>query len=132
MALIKSVPCSLPALIWGWFDSGHNGICVSESFADDLKQQGIVFGSLDSLVTEHSDLLESTLLRAAFDREDRFALCMLRAGQAGNSCLFPVNCSCRTALSCAFVFVRWRCRFRTHHCCSGRWGECDSISRNYQ
>ena len=51
----------------------HNGICVSESFADDLKQQGIVFGSLDSLVTEHSDLLESTLLRAAFDREDRFA-----------------------------------------------------------
>ena len=35
----------------------HNGICVSEFFADDLKQQGIVFGSLDSLVTEHSDLL---------------------------------------------------------------------------
>ena len=51
----------------------HNGICLADSMSDDLKEQGVVFGSLDRLVSEHSGLLESLLFQHAFDREDKFA-----------------------------------------------------------
>ncbi len=51
----------------------HNGICVADTMDKELKQQGVIFGSLDSLVLEHGELLEKVLFQKAFDREDRFA-----------------------------------------------------------
>ena len=39
----------------------------------ELKQQGVIFGSLDALILEHGELLEGVLFEKAFDREDRFA-----------------------------------------------------------
>jgi len=51
----------------------HNGVCVTDTMDEDLKQKGVIFGSLDSLVSDHSELLKGILLEKAFDREDRFA-----------------------------------------------------------
>ena len=51
----------------------HNGICVADTMDQELKQQGVIFGSLDSLVLEHGELLEKVLFQKAFDRADRFA-----------------------------------------------------------
>jgi Fe-S cluster assembly protein SufD len=51
----------------------HNGICVADTMDKELQQQGVIFGSLDSLVLEHGELLEKVLFQKAFDREDRFA-----------------------------------------------------------
>ena len=67
------VPLLSEGVTLGGAVHSHNGVCVSDTMSDELKQQGVVFGSLDSLVGEHSDLLDSVLLQKAFDREDRFA-----------------------------------------------------------
>ena len=51
----------------------HNGVCVTDTVDEELERQGVVFGSLSSLVSQHSDLLNGILLDKAFDCEDRFA-----------------------------------------------------------
>lgn len=51
----------------------HNGICINDFVTEDLKSHGVIFGSLDTLIHEHKDLLEGTLFKKAFECEDRFA-----------------------------------------------------------
>jgi Fe-S cluster assembly protein SufD len=51
-----------------------DGNCVSSVTSDKLKQQGVVFGSLDDLTAEHAERLQAMLLKSAYNLQaDRFA-----------------------------------------------------------
>lgn len=53
---------------------GYNSHAVSESLSAELASKGVLFGSLDRLVTEHGDLLRPYFERQVVDPEkDKFA-----------------------------------------------------------
>ena len=68
-----------PALLTSGVELGGNavsldGCSVASTLQDKWAKQGVVFGSLDRLVQDHSDLIEAHLLTKAVDPEaDRFA-----------------------------------------------------------
>ena len=51
-----------------------DGICTSSRICEELSAKGVIFGSLDELAGEHSELIESHLMNSGFDAAtDRFS-----------------------------------------------------------
>ena len=93
----------------------HNGQSKRSELSDTLRDQGVIFGSLEEVVREHGDLLKPHLMTKAFASRIRQVCGIARSILVGRfSALCPAWLGGQGAIALACLVERRRDRYESH------------------